>query len=145
MESRVEAIRRLRAAGIPVVMRIDPLFPRSPLASSASLADFGLPEPQTIEDLESLIILAAEVKAMHVVYSPAKICKPRGRKLSGPMQAMKAMYEAIAAPDKLDFRGGSWRLPSPVAKDRVVEPFLRICERHGVRAKYCKQNLIETP
>jgi DNA repair photolyase len=145
VRDRVEAIRRLRMAGIPVVLRVDPLFPRSPLPSGVSLSSFGLPEAQTVEDLEHLIAFAAEVRAQHVVYSPVKVCKPRGRKVCGPMQAVRRVYEAMAAPGKLDFRGGSWRLPWPVAKAAVVEPFLRICEHHGVRAKYCKQNLIETP
>lgn len=61
------------------------------------------------------------------------------------MQAMKSVYGAMAASGKLDFHGGSWRLPWPVAKAQVVEPFLRICGHHGVQAKYCKQNLVETP
>lgn len=43
---RMEGIRALRSAGIPVVLRIDPLFPRSPLPSSPprGLSDFGLVE-----------------------------------------------------------------------------------------------------
>lgn len=145
VQSRIEAIRTLRAAGIPLVIRIDPLFPRSPLLSNSSLADFGLPEAQTLDDLERLVGLAAEVQARHVVHSPAKICKPRGRRLSGPMLAMKSAYETLATPGKLEFRGGSWRLPWKVARDRIVDPFLEICRKHGVRAKHCKQNLIETP
>ena len=142
--SRVEAIRSLRAAGIPVVIRIDPLFPRSPLPSGVSLDRFGLPEAQTLADLEHLVALAAEVQAQHAVYSPVKVCKPLGRTLSGPMLAVKNAYAAMAAPSKLDFHGGSWRLPWPVAKAELVTPLLHICERHGVRAKYCRQNLLET-
>ena len=71
--SRMEGIRALRAAGIAVVLRIDPLFPRSPLPLSParSLQDFGLPEAQTLEDLDRLIGFAKEVGARHVVYSPA--------------------------------------------------------------------------
>jgi hypothetical protein len=95
--------------------------------------------------MASMIRLAAGVGARHVVYSPAKICKPRGHKLSGPMQAIKRAYEAMAAPGKLDFHGGSWRLPWPVAKAQIVKPFLQICGSRGVSVKHCKQNLIETP
>ncbi len=142
--SRVEALRSLRAAGIPVVIRIDPLFPRSPLPSGLSLGSFGPPEAQTPDDLEHLVALAAEVHAEHIVYSPVKVCKPLGRMLSGPMLAVKLAYEAMASPNKLDFHGGSWRLPWPVAKAELIAPFLQICERHGVHAKYCKQNLLET-
>ena len=130
-----------------VIGPIDPLFPRSPLPTSSAqcLGDFGLPEAQTIEDLEALVCLAREVEVRHVVYSPVKIVQPRGRRLSETMQAVRRAYEAVASPQKLDFHGGSWRLPRQVARDRVVESFLDICRKHGVRAKYCKQNLIETP
>lgn len=53
VESRKEGIRALREAGIPVVLRIDPLFPRSPLPleSTSTLKDFGLVEAQTLDDL----------------------------------------------------------------------------------------------
>lgn len=143
--SRVEAMRALKEAGIPPVIRIDPLFPRFPAGSNTSKGNLGLPEPQTLDDIEHLVGLASELRARHVVYSPAKICKPRAGRLSGPMEIVRTVYEALAAPHRLDFHGGSWRLPGPVAKARVVEPFLRVCERHGVRAKHCKQTLIETP
>lgn len=147
VESRIEGLRALHEQGIPLVLRIDPLFPRSPLPTNPSrrLGDFGLPEAQTLEDLDTLVRLAREVEARHAIYSPAKIVQPRGRKLSETMQAMRRMYEAVASPHKLDFHGGSWRLPWPVTKAHVVQPFLDICQCLGVRTKYCKQNLTETP
>jgi DNA repair photolyase len=147
VEDRVRGLRALRDAGIPVVLRIDPLFPRNPLTNNRerSFEDFGLVEPQTIDDLDKLVALAKELGVRHVVYSPAKITQPRGRKLSATMQAMRQAYKAIVSPDKLVFRGGSWRLPDEIARDRVVRPFLELCEHHGVAAKYCKQNLVETP
>ena len=89
-------------------------------------------------------MFAKELGVRHVVYSPAKITQPRGRKLSATMQAMRQAYQALVSPDKLAFRGGSWRLPQEVAQNRIVRPFLEICKRHRVQAKYCKQNLIET-
>jgi DNA repair photolyase len=143
---RVQGLRTLRDAGIPLVLRIDPLFPTSPLTTEGdrSYGDLGLEEPQTLDDLNRLVALAKELKVRHVVYSPAKITKPR-RRLGATMQALKRVYEAVASPDKLAFRGGSWRLPQEVAEDRIVRPFLEICKRHRVQAKYCKQNLIETP
>jgi DNA repair photolyase len=147
VEERIQGIGLLRQAGIPVVLRIDPLLPRSPLRERppATLAEFGLEEAQTLEDLESLVAFAKAMNARHVVYSPAKIVKPRGAGLSETMQALRAAYQAVAGPEKLVWRGRSWRLPQDVAEARVVRPFLEICQRHGVRAKYCKQNLIETP
>lgn len=145
VESRKEAVRTLSAMGVPVVLRIDPLFPRSPLGEGRTMADFGLPEAQTLDDLRALVAFACEVKARHVVYSPAKIVKPRGRKLCPTMQALRQTYEHMAAPRRLVWRGGSWRLPDDLAKERIVRPFLDICTAAGMPAKYCKQNLVETP
>jgi DNA repair photolyase len=145
IESRKEGIRAIRNGGIPVVLRIDPLFPRSPLREDKTLADFGLPEAQTIGDLESLVAFAREAGIRHVVYSPAKIVQPRGRKLFEVMRAMRSAYECVAWPERLRFHAGSWRLPPDVAKARVTQPFLDICSRLQVRAKHCMQNLIETP
>ena len=147
IQDRIDGIRALRGAEIPLVLRIDPLFPRSPLGagSGKALADFGLVEAQTIEDLTSLVRLARDVGAYHVVYSPAKIVQPRGRPHSPTMRAMRQAYESLAAPQKLVFRGGAWRLPSDVSDRYIVGPFLDVCRREGVRAKHCMQNLLETP
>ena len=144
---RIDGLRALREAGIPLVLRIDPLFPHTPLTngSARSFEDFGLMEPQTLDDLEQLAALANELDVRHVVYSVAKITQPRGRKLSDMMQAMREFYRGCATPEKLDFHGGSWRLPINKSQALVVRPFLEICNRYGVRAKYCKQNLTETP
>lgn len=144
---RIEGLRALQAAGIPIVLRIDPLFPRSPLPTRtpSTLAAFGIPEAQTLDDLDHLVSLAKDQGARHVVYSPAKIVQPRGRKLSPALQAWRQVYEACSSPGKPVFRGGSWRLPDAVAKAHVVGPLLELCARHGVPAKYCKRNLIETP
>jgi len=147
VEERKAGIRALREAGIPVVLRIDPLFPRSPRADgpTQTYADFGLAEPQTAGDIENLVGFAKEMGVRHVVYSPAKIVQPRGKELSPAMQAMRQVYEYVAAPDRPIFRGGAWRPPSAIAEAKVTQPFLKTCGRLGVAAKYCKSNLIETP
>jgi DNA repair photolyase len=145
IQERKEGLIALREAGLPVVLRIDPLFPLQPDDASWTYRDFGLVQPQTPEDLEALVELAKQLGVMHVVYSPAKITKPRGNKLAGVMQAMKSVYERAAAIKKLPFRGGSWRLPQDFAQATVLKPFLDACERAGVRAKYCKENLVSTP
>jgi DNA repair photolyase len=143
-ESRKQAVRALSDMGIPIVLRVDPLFPRSPLNAKQAMADFGLPEAQTLDDLQNLVTFACEVKARHIVYSPAKIVKPRGRKLCPKMQALKQAYECMATSRQLVWRGGSWRLPDDLAKEQTVKPFLDICAGAGMPAKFCKQNLIET-
>ena len=101
---------------------------------------------------ESLLILHGGVvtdksettEVRHVVYSVLKIVQPRGRKLDDTMKAMRNAYKALAHPKKLDWHGGSWRLPLSLAEEHVIGEFLRICRREGVKAKYCSQDLMET-
>ena len=147
VEDRIEGVRALRAAGVPAVLRIDPLFPRSPLRDDPpkTLADFGLTEAQTLDDLAALVRLAKEVGARHVVYSTAKIVQTRNRRLSPTMRALREVYRLMASPRKLVFRGAAWRLPGDVANSRIVDPFLDICRRESVPARHCKHNLLETP
>jgi DNA repair photolyase len=142
--ARIEGIRALRQAGVPVVLRIDPLFPRSPVGngSVATLRDFGIEEAQTIEDLERLVLLAKEIGIAQVVYSAVKIVRPRSRPTDVAMAGLKAAFQVMAAPEKLVFRGGSWRLPSR-AVALVTEPFVELCRKHGVSAKFCMMNLVE--
>lgn len=144
-EDRKQAILTLRAAGIPVVLRIDPLFPRSPLPNGSSLRDFGLLEAQTLEDLESLVTFGKQCEVRHVVYSPLKIVQPRRRRLGATMAALRSVYQSVSAPRKPVWRGGSWRLPPDIADQHIVQPFLDICRNAGVNAKFCMTNLIETP
>jgi DNA repair photolyase len=145
VENRIEGICALHEAGIPLVLRIDPLFPRSPLPMGQSLNDFGIPDAHTLDDLEHLVELAAKVHARHIIYSPVKIVRPCKGTISEPMLAIRQVFQILASPEKLDFHGGSWRLPSHVAKEHIVDPFLAICRKRNVAAKYCKHSLIETP
>ena len=64
--------------------------------------------------------------------------------MSPLMQRMRRVYEAVARPEKPVWRGGSWRLPNEVVTEHIERPFLSICAAHGVKAKFCKRNLIET-
>jgi DNA repair photolyase len=144
VQDRVDGLHRLAQVGVPLAIRIDPLFPRSGGASSkCDYKGLGLVEPQTLEDIEQIILLAKRLNASHVVYSPAKIVQPRMRPLSPVMRAMRSVYDAVSAPQRPTFRGGSWRLP-PTLQAELTRPLLDICRRHGVKAKCCKQNLVET-
>lgn len=145
VESRMAAVRFLRARDIPVVIRIDPLFPRDPLPRGKRMADFGLPDVQPTADLENLIRFGREVGAAHLVYSIVKITRPRFGSLSATMEKMKGVYEHLASGESLAFRGGSWRLPREVSERLISRPFLDICRKHGIKAKPCKANLVSTP
>ncbi|MCX7934923.1 MAG: hypothetical protein N3A66_06650 [Planctomycetota bacterium] len=143
---RLDGWQKLRDAGVPVALRLDPLFPRSPLGgfSPATLADFDLPETQTPEDLENLIMAAKARQAPRIIYSVAKICRPRGQPLAPAMRRLLACYRHVAGERGLVWKGGSWRLPAEVAQDFIVEPFLAMCRAHGISARFCLHNLIST-
>ena len=142
--SRCKGIRALTEAGIPVVLRVDPLFPRLPLRSvEKSMADFGLTAAQTLEDLENLVMFAKDAGVSRIVYSAAKIVRARGG-LDETMKSMLEVYREIAVPDKLKCTGGSWRLPLPVVREHIETPFLEICDRLGVKAGFCMHDLVTT-
>jgi len=143
--NRMEAIKQLRQNDIPVVLRIDPLMPRNPLSNGKFLADFQLPDAQSLKALEQLVRFAAENAVMHIVYSVAKIVAPRYKPIPEAMQQLKAVYQFVAQPEKLIFRGGSWRLPEIIAQEHIVKPFLEICDTYAMKAYFCKQNLLSTP
>jgi DNA repair photolyase len=145
VQSRLDAIRALRREEIPVVLRIDPLFPRDPLTAGKRMGDFDLPELQKIEDLAKLLEFCRDVGVQHVVYSVAKITRPRRGDISQVTRNLRRVYGYIASEQALVFRGGSWRLPNQIARDIIVKPFLHACEKQGVIAQACKENLISTP
>jgi hypothetical protein len=146
LASRQEGIRALRRAGIPVILRIDPLFPRSPLPTGpkSRLAEFGLVEAQTLEELANLVSFGNDNAGRHVVYSPAKIVRPRRRGLAPPMQKLLDVYRVLSAPGKPLWHAASWRLPRTISERCVTEPFLTLCRRQQMPAKFCMQNLVET-
>ena len=145
VESRMEAIRLLRKQGLPVFLRIDPLFPRDPLGGGKTMADFGLPDGQSMSDLEGLVNFGREVASHGIVYSVAKITRPQQGGLLPAMEQMKRVYQHLSAGQPLVFRGGSWRLPPSVAEELIVGPFLKLCDRYSIPATTCKANLIATP
>jgi len=145
VESRMEALRFLRKKGLPVFLRIDPLFPRDPLGGGKTMADFGLPDVQPLRDLEGLVNFSRELAAGHIIYSAAKITRPKQGALPPVMQRMKRVYHHLSGEQPVVFHGGSWRLPESAAAPLVLKPFLDLCRRYSMPAKPCKTNLITTP
>ena len=146
VEERKEGVQALSEAGIPVVLRIDPLFVRFPIPGmpQVRVSDVGLPPAQQPDDIESLVEFAKQMRVRHVVYSPLKIVRPRSAGMSPAMSAMRAVYSAITSPEQPVWRGGSWRLPKHISDRLIVAPFLATCNEQGVTAKFCKQNLLDT-
>jgi DNA repair photolyase len=142
---RLEAVAQLQEAGVPVALRIDPLFPRDPLSNGKTMADFELFDLQSQDDLKNLVSFCERQKIEKVIYSPLKITKPRTGKLTLQMQQLKRVYEHLAENQPLGFRGGSWRLPYEVAQSVLFASLLQLCQAAGIMAKGCKENLITTP
>jgi hypothetical protein len=145
VESRMEALRFLRKQNLPVYLRIDPLFPREPLGGGKTMADFGLPDVQSMLDLDGLVRFSRELAVGHVIYSVAKITRRKQGDLPPVMERMKRVYQHLSAGQPLVFHGGSWRLPQSVAAEFVLRPFLDLCSRYSIPVKPCKANLITTP
>ena len=145
VESRMEALRFLRKEGFSVFLRIDPLFPRDPLGGGKTMADFGLPDVQSMSDLEGLVKLSRELASRHIIYSVAKITRRKQGGLPPVMERMKRVYQHLSMGQPLVFRGGSWRLPESIAAELVLRPFLELCGRYSIPAKPCKTNLVTTP
>lgn len=147
VEQRIEGLRALHSAGIPLRLRIDPLFPRSPLPilDHENLADFGLPEAQSLDDLQQLLGLAKQIEVRQLVFSVAKIVRPRHGNVSPVMQAMHSVYAACAAPGALTYRSGSWRFPPNLGETFIVRPFTRLCDSAGLHVQHCMDNLLQTP
>ena len=97
------------------------LFPRDPLGGGKTMADFGLPDVQSMSDLEGLVAFGQEVGIKGIIYSVAKITRPQQGGLSPVMERMKRVYQHLSPGQRLVFRGGSWRLPENVAKEHVVD------------------------
>jgi hypothetical protein len=141
----MEALRFLRREGLPVFLRIDLLFPRDPLGGGKMMADFGLPDVQSMRDLDGLVSFDRELAAGHIIYSVAKITRRKQGDLPPVMERMKRVYQHLSAGQPLVFHGGSWRLPESIAAALIFRPFLELCGRHSIPAKPCKTNLVATP
>jgi DNA repair photolyase len=145
VESRMKALRFLRKKGFPIFLRIDPLFPRDPLGGGKTMADFDLPDVQSMQDLEVLIRFGKELASKHIIYSVAKITRRKQGNLPVVMERMKQVYQHLSAEKTLVFHGGSWRLPESIAAEHLLRPFLELCKQYSLPAKPCKANLITTP
>lgn len=109
------------------------------------MADFGLPDVQPMRDLEGLVNFSREVAAEHIIYSVAKITRPKQGSLPPVIERMKRVDQHLSAERPLVFHGGFWRLPESVAASLVLKPFLELCHRYSIPTKPRKTNPITTP
>ena len=144
--SRLEAIAGLCAAGIPVTLRIDPLFPRDPLPveifGQARLSDYGIQPVQSESDLRHLVSFAAECGCKSIIYSALKI--PRGGyiKETNLLQPFHQLYRDAAKKAPARMSGNYLRLPEAYQKGELLRPLIEEAEQVGIYVEHCKHNLI---
>jgi len=144
--SRLEGVRRLREAGIPVSLRIDPLFPREPLPAefwpTPRLADYGLEHTHTLDEIERLIRFASETGCQKIIVSALKV--PVGRWACPDFkEAFRALYGAPWG-GKPKTRSFAWRLPEAYIREHLIGEVRQIASRHVVGVTTCWENLVNT-
>ena len=144
--SRLAGVRRLREAGIPVSIRIDPLFPREPLPlkywPQPRLADYGLERTQTLDEIGTLIRFASETGCQKVIVSALKV--PVGRWASADFKdAFRNLYSAPwgGKPKTPSF---AWRLPEAYIRGPLIGEVQQIASRYAVPLTTCWENLATT-
>jgi DNA repair photolyase len=146
VDSRLEGVRRLREAGIPVSIRIDPLLPREPLPAkfwpTPRLADYGLEHTHTLDEIERLIRFASETGCQKVIVSALKV--PVGRWACPDFkEAFRALYGAPWG-GKPKTRSFAWRLPEDYIREHLIGEVRQVASRHRVAVTTCWENLVGT-
>jgi len=144
--SRLEGMRRLREADIPVSIRIDPLFPREPLPAkfwpTPRLADYGLDHTHTLDEIETLIRFASETGCQKIIVSALKV--PVGRWACPDFkEAFRALYGAPWG-GKPKTRSFAWRLPEAYIREHLIGEVAEIGRRCGMAVMTCWENLVNT-
>lgn len=145
IESRLNAIEKLRAQGITVALRIDPIFPRAPLPrqffASESLDDYGALPSQTEDDLDKLVRFAAAAGCSRIIVSPLKLTT--GRFINSELiPRFSKLYQA-ANHGKLVRKGSAYRMPWALYNHWIEKP-RTLAESLGIPFVYCKDNLFTT-
>jgi DNA repair photolyase len=146
VQSRLDAIRQLRAAGVSVALRIDPLFPRDPLPreffSRETVADYGATSPHTFEDLANLVEFAVSTRCTGIIISPLKV--PCGRWHDSQFRSSWLPVFADANGGKPAVRTFAYRLPTSYIHEGLAQPLVDLGRKAGIQVVYCKANLIGT-
>jgi len=144
VESRLNGIRALRGAGIPVSLRVDPLFPREPLPCppwpSPALSDYGIDRTHSLGEIERLVQFAAEQGCERIIVSELKIVMGCQKEFRDPFRSL------FGAPlgGKPVKRGTAYRLPGEYIRDRLFPPVEELCRAAGIPMVHCKDNLVST-
>jgi len=146
VESRLAGIRALRQGGIPVNLRIDPLFPRDPLPCppwpSPALADYGVPGTRTLEGIAQLVTFAAATACQRIIVSALKVPIAR-RSSSGFRELFRPLYAAPSG-GQPRLRGAAYRLPEQYIESHLFPPVRELCDAAGLPMLHCQHNLLST-
>jgi len=124
VSERRRAVERLVSEGVPVALRIDPLFPRGVA---------GCSEYQSLEeDLGPLVSWAAQTGIRYVITSPLKLVFRRNTVSWFNESVIKAFPVA---------RGGYRRMPDPL-QQRLLTDAKTLCQQHGLRLEHCFANIL---
>ena len=146
VQSRLQGIQQLRAAGILVSLRIDPLFPREPLPmpywDHQKLNAYGVERTHSLEEIKDLVQFAANEGCQKVIISPLKI--PIGRRTRSDLKEYFRPLYTAPFEGKPKIRGFAMRLPEEYTQEELFPPVIEMCESEGIPVAHCKHNLITT-
>jgi DNA repair photolyase len=149
VEERMAGIEALTAAGLPVSLRIDPLFPREPLPSEwwdePRLDHFGVSGTHTLDEIKQLLGFASRVGCQKVIVSPLKL--PSGRRTprgsdTKLYRGLRRLYTELKGGPI--WRGFSLRLPDRYVGEVLIAQVRRLGADEGLPVVFCKHNLINT-
>lgn len=143
---RLQVIEQLRAEGIKVSIRIDPLYPREPLParffSGKRLSDFGLVQAQQEDELRQLVRHAARLGCESVIVSALKIPKKLSPRNQRVMQGWVELYQSVSKEYKYLNSKNFYRLPREYQHHELIEPILDEARKYCLKVEHCKNNLI---
>ena len=146
VEERLEGIRRLRADGLPVVLRLDPLFPRPPLPApwwdKETPEAYGALTAHDLEDVDRLCEAVALTGVRKVVSKALKLPYGRNETDTRFKERFLPLFQA-ANGGKAIGRGSSWRLPDDYVA-RLWDETAAVVHRHGMGLVHCAHSLINT-
>jgi DNA repair photolyase len=144
--SRLNAIQGLRAAGVPVALRVDPLFPRNPLPreffAQARVEDYGARSAHSWEDLRRLLDFAAETGCVRAIVSPLKV--PCGRWQDPAFRSAWQSLYAAANGGSPRVKSFAYRLPETYVQEHLIGPVQAYGLEVGLPVVHCKRHLITT-
>ncbi len=143
VQSRLEAFKTLCENGITTELRLDPLFPCNEidpvLRRHHPLNSYGLPEPQTDNDLAELARFVKNANGKTVISKPLKI--PISDKAQQSKDWFVKLYRDANPTGQSIVKGGSYRLPDAYQK-AIMTRAKKICEKQGLAFKYCKHDAL---